>query len=148
MHAVEGEFEPVGYAEFVVNLAEVVLDYLLGCADLVGDFFVAHAASDAANDRQFLGRKLGLGFGVRQRRCLGTIGLNDPADGFVVDPGFAGGNFSDALDQEIGRDGARDDAADASAVEFYGVGLVGFGDLDDEFRIGRAAKELRDGVDV
>ena len=136
VEAVESEFETVGDAELVVDLAQVVLDDLLGGADLVSDFFVAHASGDAADDGQLLFGELGLDFGIGEAGGLGAIGLDDPADGLVVDPGLALGDLADAFDEEIGGDGAGDDTADAAAIELDGVGLVGLADLDDEFGFG------------
>jgi len=131
VEAVESELQAVGDTELVVDLAEVVLDDLLGGADLVSDFFVAHAAGDAADDGKLLFGELGLNLGVGEAGGLGAVGFDDPADGLVVDPCLAFGDLADTLNEEVRRDGARDDATDAAAVEFDGVGLVGFADLDD-----------------
>lgn len=147
VEAIESQLETIGDAELVVDLAQVVLDDLLGGADLVGDLFVAHAAGDAADDGQLLFGELGLDFGVGEAGGLGAVGFDDPADGLVVDPGLALGDLADAFDEEIGGDGAGHDSANAAAVELDGVGLVGFGDLDDELGFGGLTDELGDGVD-
>jgi hypothetical protein len=147
VETVEGQFQTVGDSELVVDLAQVVLDDLFGGADLVGDLFVAHAAGDAADDRELFLGELGLDLGVGEAGGLRTVGFDDPANGLIVDPGFAVGDLAHALDQQIGGDGARDDAPDAAAVEFYGVGLVGLGDLDDELGAGGLADQFGDGVD-
>ena len=55
MQAVERQFQTIGDAELVVDLAQVILDDLLGRANLVRDFFIAHAAGDARDDGKFLG---------------------------------------------------------------------------------------------
>ena len=78
---------------------------------------------------------------------LRAVGLDDPADGLVVDPGLAVGDLADALDQQVGRDGARHDAAHAAAIELDDVGLVRLHDLDDELGVGRALDQIGDGVD-
>src|ERR1700682_3168896 len=93
VEAVEGELKAVGDAELVGDLAQVVLDYLLGGADLVSDFFVAHASGDAADDGQLLFGELGLHLGIGEAGGLGAIGLDDPADGLVVDPGLSLGDL-------------------------------------------------------
>ena len=90
---------------------------------------------------------LGWTLRVGQPGGLRAIGLDDPADGLVVDPGFAIGDLADAFDEQVGRDGARHDAAHAAAVEFDDVGFVGLDDLDDQLGVGRAPDEVRDGID-
>ena len=147
VQAVQGELKTVGDAELVVDLAQVVLDNLFCCADLVGDFLVAHASGDTADDREFLLRELGLDLGVGEAGGLGTVGLDDPTDGLIVDPGLTLGDFADAFDQKIGRDGAWDNATDAAAIKLHGIGLVGLGNLDDELGVGGLAHQLGDGVD-
>ena len=64
MKAVEGEFEPIADAQFVINFAQVVLDNLLGGTQLEGNLFVAFSLRNAGDDCQFLGRKARLGCGV------------------------------------------------------------------------------------
>ena len=55
MQAVERQLKPVRYSQLVIHLAQVVLDYLLGGPQLVGNFLIAFALRDARDDRQFLG---------------------------------------------------------------------------------------------
>jgi hypothetical protein len=147
VETVQGELQAVGDAELVVDLAQVVLDDLFGGADLISDFLVAHAAGDATDDGQLLLRELGLDLGIGEIGGLGAVGLDDPTDGLIVDPGLAFGDLADTLDKEVGGDGARDNATDAAAVELDGVGFVGFADLDDQLGFGRLAYKFRDGVD-
>jgi hypothetical protein len=52
MQAVERELETIGNAQLVVNLAQIVFDYLLGGAKLVGNFLIALALSDARDDER------------------------------------------------------------------------------------------------
>ena len=146
METVQGKLEAVRDAELVVDLAQVVFDDLLGGADLVSDFFVAHASGDAANDGQLFFGELGLDLRIGEAGGLGAIGLDDPADGLVVDPGLSLGDLADAFDEEIGGDGARNDTADAAAVEFDSIGLVGLADLDDQFGFRGLTHEFGDSV--
>ena len=54
MDAVERQLQAVGNAQLVVDLAQIILDHLLGGADLLGDFLVAHALRHARDNQQFL----------------------------------------------------------------------------------------------
>src|SRR5258708_23215644 len=60
VEAVEGEFEAVGDAELVVDLAQAVVDDPLGGAGLVSDFLVAPASCDGADGWERLFRELAL----------------------------------------------------------------------------------------
>jgi hypothetical protein len=147
VQAVERELEAVGDAEFVIHLAQVVLDDLLCGADLVGDLFVPHAAGDAADDGELFLGELWLDARVGERGGLGAVGLDDPADRLVVDPSLAVGDLADALDEEVGGDGAGHDATHSATVELDDVGLIGLDDLHDQLGIGVALDQVGDGVD-
>ena len=146
MEAVEGELEAIGNSQLVVNLAQIIFDDLLGSAELVGDFLIALALGDAGDNEHLLLVEAWLIARVVGAAGLGAIGLDDPCDGLIVDPGFAGGDFAHAFDEEVGRDGPRDDAAHAATVEVDGVGLVRGGGLDDDLEIGGEANDGRNRV--
>src|SRR6185437_15942548 len=97
MDAIERELKPVGDAELVIDLPEIILDHLLGSANFGGNFLVAHSLGDTGDDEQLLVRELGL----RTRRgelCgLRTICLNYPVDALIVQPGLAGGDLAHTL---------------------------------------------------
>jgi hypothetical protein len=80
VQAVEGQLEAVADAELVVDFAQVVLDDLLGGAELEGDLFVALALGDAGDNGHFLGREAGLAARADESRGLGAISFNDPVD--------------------------------------------------------------------
>ena len=141
VEAVEGELEAIGNAELVVNLAQIIFDDLLGGAELVGDFLVALALGDAGDDEHLFLVEAGLIARVGEVAGLGAIGFDDPGDGLIVNPGFADGDFAHALDEQIGRDGTGNDAADAATIEVDGVGLVAGGGLDDDLEIGGEADD-------
>ena len=103
VQAVERQFQPVGYAQLVVYLAQVVLDHLFGGADLVGDLLVPHAARDAADDGQLFLGEFGQDARAGERTGLRAIGLDHPTDGLVVDPGLAVGDLANAFDQRSGE---------------------------------------------
>src|SRR5450631_2986725 len=48
----ERQFQPVRHADLVVHVAQVVLDDLLGSAELRGDLFVLIPLNDQGNDAQ------------------------------------------------------------------------------------------------
>ncbi len=56
VQAIEGELKPIGDTQLVVDLAQIVLDDLLGGAELERDLLIALALRDAGDDRRFLGR--------------------------------------------------------------------------------------------
>src|SRR5579863_3961478 len=78
VQAVERQLEPVAHAELVVDLAQVVLDHLLGGAELEGDLLVALALRDAGNDRHLLRREPRLVLRAHQRGGLSAISLDYP----------------------------------------------------------------------
>jgi site-specific DNA recombinase len=53
MDAIERQLQPIGDAQLVVNLAQVVLHYLFRGADVVGNFFIAQTLRHTGNDVQF-----------------------------------------------------------------------------------------------
>ena len=126
VQAIEGQLQPVADAQLVVDLAQIILDHLLGGSQLVGNLLVALALGDAGDDGHLLGRELGLDARVDQGGGLGAISLDDPADRLIVDPGFAGRDAAHAAHQQVGRDGAADDAANAAAVQLDGLVFVGW----------------------
>ena len=67
VQAVEGQLKAIGDAQLVVDLAQIVLDDLLGGAELERDFLIALALGDAGDDRGLLGREPGLGARADQR---------------------------------------------------------------------------------
>src|SRR5580692_8722311 len=81
------------------------------------------------------------------RSCLRLVSLNHPVYGLVVDPGFSRGDLTDALYQQVGRDGARDDTPDPLAVEFDSIGFAVLGILDNNLQLRRKADKLRNGID-
>ena len=141
VEAVEGELEAIGNAQLVVDLAQIVFDDLLGGTELVGDFLIALALGDAGDDEHLLLVEAGLIARVIHVAGLGAIGFDNPGDGLIVDPGFAGGDFAHALNEQIGRDGTGNDAADTATVKVDGVRLIGGGGLDDDFEIGGEAND-------
>jgi hypothetical protein len=142
VEAVKGEFEAVADAELVVDFAQVVFDDLLGGSELEGYLLVALALCDAGDDGDLLGREAGLAARADESSSLCAIGLDDPIDGLIVDPGFTGGDAAHATHEQVGRDGAGDDAPDTASVEFNGVVFVAGDGLDDELDIGREAEQL------
>src|ERR1700721_459560 len=146
MEAVKSELKAVADAELVVNFAEIVLDNLLGGAELVGDLLVALALGDAGDDGHLLGRETGLAARVYKRGSLGAIGLNDPVYGLVIDPGFAFGDTANAADEQVWRDGTGNDAPDAAAIELHGMVFVGNRRLNNQLDIGGHGQEIVDSV--
>ena len=98
MHAVESKFQPIGNAEFVVNLAQVIFNYLLGRSNLKCYLLVPHASRNTGDDGEFFGRQLWLSTGTCKRMRLRPVCLNDPTHRLIVDPRFAGCDFSYAFD--------------------------------------------------
>jgi hypothetical protein len=49
---IESKLEAIGYAQLVIELAQVVLDHLLCRTELGGNFLVALALRDAGDDGQ------------------------------------------------------------------------------------------------
>ena len=125
VQAIERQLKPVGDAELVVDLAQIILDHLLCRAELVGNFFIALALRDAGDDRHFFRRKPRLALRAGQRGCLRAIGLDDPVHRLVIDPGLSLRDLADAFDQQIRRDRPGNDAANAATVELDRVLLVG-----------------------
>jgi hypothetical protein len=41
--AIDRKLESIGDAKLVIDLAQIVLDHLLGCTELMSNFLVAHA---------------------------------------------------------------------------------------------------------
>src|SRR6202522_992865 len=124
MQAVEGQLQTIGNAELVIDLAQIVLDDLLRCAQLVGDFLVALTLGDASDDRHLFRRKPWLGARADQRGSLRAVGLDDQVDRLVIDPGFATGNLAHTLDEKIRRNGPRNDAADASPIKLDSMAFL------------------------
>src|SRR5882757_10100056 len=124
VQAVERQFEPVRYAEFVVDLAQVVLDDLLGRTQLIGNFFIALALRNASNDGHLLGRKPRLALRTGERGRLRAVSLDHPVHRLVVDPGFTLGDLADTLDQQVWRNGPRNDAAHPATIELDRVLFV------------------------
>ena len=58
MNGKQRQFQPVGYADLIVHVAQVILDDLLGGAELGGDFLVLVALHDESDDAQFLWDKV------------------------------------------------------------------------------------------
>ena len=57
VQTIERQFEPVRDAKLVVYFAQVVLDDLLGRAQLVGNLLIPLALRDAGDDRNFFRRQ-------------------------------------------------------------------------------------------
>jgi len=114
MQAVECQFEAVRDAELVIDLSQIVLDDLLGGAQLERDFLVPLALGNAGDDRHLFWRQAWLAARAHQCSGLRPVRVDHPVHRLIVDPGLAGGDSAHAADQQIGRDGARDDAAHAA----------------------------------
>ena len=54
VQAIERQFEAIGDAKLVIDLAQVIFDDLLRGPKLVGNLLVALALSDTGDDRQLL----------------------------------------------------------------------------------------------
>jgi hypothetical protein len=52
---IESQFQAAPDAELIKRIAQVVLDYLLGSADDIGDFAIGLAFPDQHRDLNFLG---------------------------------------------------------------------------------------------
>ena len=61
MKAEEREFQAVCYAQFVVYLAQIIFDNLLGGTYAQRDFLVLHALGHAGDDERFLRSQLHFG---------------------------------------------------------------------------------------
>ena len=57
MNGEKREFESIGDADLVVNVAQIILYDLLGGSKLIRDLFVLEALNDERNDLEFLGCK-------------------------------------------------------------------------------------------
>src|SRR6202012_3284701 len=101
MEAVERQLKSVGDTEFVVDLGQVVLDYLLSRSQLEGNFLVPLSLGDAGDDRKLFRRKPRLGLGISECSGLRTIGFDHPVHRLIVNPRLAGGDFADTLNQKI-----------------------------------------------
>src|SRR5438067_1193082 len=73
----ERQLQAIGDANLVVNVAQVVLDDLLGGAEMVGNLFILVALDDVGNDAQivFDGQHLG-GAGAKDRLSVGQYDLD------------------------------------------------------------------------
>jgi len=127
MQAVERQFQAIGNAELVIHLPQIVFDDLLSRTKLVGNFLVALALGNAGDDGQLFRGKTRLGSRAGQRSRLRTIGLNNPVDRLVVDPGFPGCDLTHAFYQQVRRDRPGNDAPDTAAVKLHCVGLIVLG---------------------
>ena len=107
MDGVEDELEAVGDAQLGVDAGEVVLDGGFADAELVGDFFVAQAHGDAADNFHLAAGEAGVALPAhaRGRGRLRDQRLQRLAQDGVVDPNFAVVNFADAFGQpgRVGR---------------------------------------------
>ena len=99
--AIEREFQTIGNAEFVIDFAQIILYYLFGGSYANGNFFVLHALRDARNDQRFLGRELNFRARSRGPQVVAAKGFHDPMNRLVLEPGFAGGDFAQAVDQYL-----------------------------------------------
>ena len=92
----ERQLKPVRDANLVVDVAQVVLDHLLGCAQLGGNFFVLVSLHDQGDDLEFLG-----GEAVPNARAHQIVLGSFLALIGVLHPAFALAYFANALDQRL-----------------------------------------------
>src|ERR1700747_3207621 len=100
MDSVEGKLEPVGHAEFVENVVQMILDRLLTDEKFLADFAVAKALRHQLND---------FFFAITQQRLFAALsglgGLLERIDHFsghaIVEPDFAVMNLTNALQKQI-----------------------------------------------
>src|ERR1700733_9101714 len=117
VQAIKREFKPVRDAKLVIDLAQVILDDLLGGAQLESNLLISLALRDAGDDRHFLRRKAGLIAGADERSRLGAIGIDHPIDRLIIDPSFTGADAAHAAHEQVRRYGTGYDAADAAPVK-------------------------------
>jgi hypothetical protein len=123
----EGEFEAVGDAGLVVDVAEVVLDDLLLGAELGGDVFVFTALDDEGDDLHLLG-----GEAVADAGSDAVDGLHGGYVG-ALEAALAAGDAADTVDKGSAFNVAADDAVNESG-DFVGDMLRVFSD-EDEFAV-------------
>src|ERR1700693_6405943 len=145
--AIKREFEPVGDAQLVIHLAQVVLHDLLGRAHANRNLFVLHALGDAGNDQGFLGRELDFGARSRGPQVVSAIGFHHPMDGLALEPGLARGNFAEAFDQYFGLCLARQNAVGSAAEQIERELFVRSGCDYYNLQLRRLAQQFRHGFD-
>src|SRR5262249_38123492 len=135
------KFQSVGNSDLVVHIAQVVLDHLLGGAELRRDLFVLIPLDDQGNDAQFLGRKT-----IENSQTDHIVFGEFAGNGDILDPVFTTSNFTHAIHQRWAGDIAIHDAVRAVAHIALGTfsrirendnsGLVLYGRLHDRVEVG------------
>jgi len=120
------EFESIGDADLVVNVAQIILYDLLGGSELIRDLFVLEALNDERDDLEFLGRETIADTGSDEVIAFRSCG--DWSAG-IVQIALAVGNGAYATEEVIAGDGAEGDAVDSDAGVALDV-LAIFGDHD------------------
>ena len=109
MDGVERQFQPVGNAQLVEDVVQMVLHRLLADEHLLGHFLVLEALRHQRHDLPFaLAERRTLAFAAerpaaaRAAHLVGGHELPDHGRGGVrIQPDFAGVHFADALDQQF-----------------------------------------------
>ena len=139
VNRVEGKLEPVGNAELIKNIVQVILYGLLADEELFADFLVAEPLGDELNDfffaiaeeRLFAARA---GFGGFRK------GLHDFGGHAIVEPNFAGENAVDTFNEKVGCGLFENDAARTETHCAYDVAIV-FGGCE-YYNTGRQCVEI------
>src|SRR5690349_15658253 len=112
----EREFKTVRHADLIVDVAQIVLDDLLGGAKLVGDFLVLITLDDERDDLELLRSQA-----IAHTRADEVVLLNLLGDVRAFGAGLAMGNFAHAREKSLAGDAAEDDAVDTLRQQLTGI---------------------------
>src|SRR5581483_11779723 len=121
MNGEQRQLQPIRDADFVVHVAQVVLDHLFGGAELRGDLLILVALYDERDNAQLF-RGETIAHPQADHIVFGELA----GDGDVLDPGFSPRDLADALHQSGPGDVTVNDAVTADA-EIAAGGLAGVG---------------------
>ena len=120
---VKSQFQPVGYAQLIEDIVEVVLDGLLADEQLLADFLIAETLSDELHDFFFAiaeQRLFAARAGFRRLRER----LHDFGGHAVIEPDFAGEYAVNALYEKIGCGLFQNDTARSEAHRANDVAII------------------------
>ena len=104
------KLKTIGDTDLVVDIAQIVLDHLLGGAEFGGDFLVLITLHDQGNDTQFLLREA-----VDDAGTDHVVLADFDGNGIVLDPGVTARNGAHAIEQVRSGHVAEDNTVSTGA---------------------------------